>query len=339
MLNGAVVGLGKMGLSHAAIVGAHPDVNLVAVCDTSDLVLNAIKKYTSIKCYTDYEAMLEQEALDFVLIATPTKFHYPMVKLALNQQKHVFCEKPFSLHMADGEELTKLAKAKNLINQVGYNNHFIGTFMELKRLMGLNILGEIYHFKGEGYGPAIVREKGATWRSKPQEGGGCLFDYASHVLNLIQETVGRPVKASGSVLKSIYSKGVDDAVYSILTLESGVSGTLSVNWSDETYRKMTTSITVEGKNGKIICDATEIKIYLKNPAEKASLEKGWTIKYITDFAIPVNYYLRGEEYSAQLDYFVENIKQRKAPQTNTFEKAWFTDTTINLILKDAKTTL
>lgn len=337
MLKGGVVGLGKMGLSHAAIVGAHPDVDLRAVCDTSELVLNAMKKYSAVACYTDFGAMLERESLDFVVIATPTKFHYQMVKQALQKGVHVFCEKPFSLHPREGEELSRLAREKKLVNQVGYHNHFIGTFVELKRLLSLNVLGEIYHFRGEAYGPVVVREKGGTWRSKPQEGGGCLYDYASHVLNLIQEIIGSPAKASGSVLKSIYSKGVEDAVYSTLTLKNGVSGILSVNWSDETYRKMSTSITVEGKNGKIICDATEIKIYLKNPVERESLDSGWTIKYITDFAIPVNYYLRGEEYSAQLDYFIANVKQNRLGQTNTFEKAWLTDTTIDMILKDAKT--
>ena len=78
--------------------------------------------------------------------------------------------------------------------------------------------------------------------SDPGEGGGCLFDYASHVINLIQEIIGRPVSAEDARLKKIYSREVEDAVYSVLTLESGLSGILSVNWSDETYRKMSTSI-------------------------------------------------------------------------------------------------
>jgi predicted dehydrogenase len=107
----------------------------------------------------------------------------------------------------------------------------------------------------------VTREKGSTWRSKPEEGGGCLFDYASHVINLIQEIIGRPQKINGALLKSIYSKGVEDAVYSLMTLENGLSGALLVNWSDETYRKMSTTITLQGKKGKIICDATEIKIH------------------------------------------------------------------------------
>jgi len=336
MIKGAIIGLGKMGLSHAAIVGAHPDVEMRAVCDTSSLVLDAFKKFSAVKTYCDYNEMINKESLDFVLIATPTRFHYPMVKYALEKGLHVFCEKPFSLNTQEGEELVSLANSKWLVNQVGYHNHFIGTFRELKRLLRSGILGELVHFSGETYGPVVTKEKGSTWRSVPEEGGGCLFDYASHVLNLIQEIIGRPVKASGSQLINIYSKGVEDAVYGTLILDNGLSGLLSVNWSDETYRKMSTSITVLGKNGKIICDATEIKIFLKEATPKEGLEKGWTIKYITDYAIPVNFYLRGEEYSAQIDHFIDCIKSKKQTSYNSFEQGLYTDKVIEMIIEDYK---
>ncbi|WP_310557801.1 Gfo/Idh/MocA family oxidoreductase [Flavobacterium sp.] len=336
MIKGAIIGLGKMGLSHAAILGGNQDLDFVAVCDTSTLVLDAFKKFTAIKTYSDYKEMLDNETLDFVLIATPTRFHYPMVKYALEKGLHIFCEKPFSLNAAEGEELVGIASRKGLVNQLGYHNHFIGTFRELKRLLKANVLGELVHFTGEAYGPVVTKEKGGTWRSKPEEGGGCLYDYASHVLNLIQEIIGRPVKASGSQLKSIYSKGVEDAVYSSLTLDNGLSGLLSVNWSDETYRKMSTSLTVIGKNGKIICDATEMKIFLRKPFKKEGLDKGWTMKYITDFAIPVDFYLRGEEYSAQIEHFVDCVIHKKQTTCNSFEEGLYTDKVIEMIIDDSK---
>lgn len=335
-LKAGIIGLGKMGLSHAAIVSPHPSVEMVAVCDTSSIVLDGFKKFSKVNVYHDYIKMIDTEKLDFVVIATPTRFHYKMVRYALEKGIHTFCEKPFSLTSGEGQELVNLAEQKNLVNQVGYHNHFIGTFRELKRLLQAGVLGTLVHFTGEAYGPVVTKEKGGTWRSVPEEGGGCLFDYASHVLNLVQEIVGKPVKASGSQLKRIFSKDVEDAVYSILTLESGLSGILSVNWSDETYRKMATSVTVLGKKGKIICDATEIKIYLKEADNRENLAKGWTIKYITDFAIPVNFYLRGEEYSAQIDNFVDCILKGKQTEVNTFQQGLTTDRVIELIIADSK---
>ena len=331
-----IIGLGKMGLSHAAIVGPHPSVEMVAVCDTSSIVLDAFKKFSKVNVYTDYIRMIDTENLDFVVVATPTRFHYKMVRYALEKGIHTFCEKPFSLTSLEGEDLVELAGQKKLVNQVGYHNHFIGTFRELKRLLDAGILGNLVHFTGEAYGPVVTKEKGGTWRSDPEEGGGCLFDYASHVINLLQEIIGRPAKANGSQLKRIYSKEVEDAVYSILTLENGLSGVLSVNWSDETYRKMATSLTILGKKGKIICDATEIKIYLKEADLREKLGKGWTIKYITDFAIPVNFYLRGEEYSAQIDNFVDCIIRGKQTEINSFKQGLFTDKVIELIIADSK---
>lgn len=336
MIRAGIIGLGKMGISHAAIIGPNPEVEMAAVCDTSSLVLEAFKRFSKVNVYSDYKKMIDSEKLDCVVVATPTKFHYPIVKYALENGIHTFCEKPFSLTSEEGEELVALANKKWLVNQVGYHNHFIGTFRELKRLLKTGILGDLIHFTGEAYGPVVTKEKGGTWRSDPREGGGCLFDYASHVLNLIQEIIGKPVKAEGTRLKQIYSKNVEDAVYSILTLENGLSGVLSVNWSDETYRKMSTSLTIFGKKGKIICDATEIKIYLKEENQVEKIGKGWTIKYITDYAIPVNFYLRGEEYSAQLDNFISCILSKKQTEINSFEQGLITDRVIELIIADSK---
>lgn len=328
--------MGKMGLSHAAIVGAHPRVEMVSVCDTSSLIRDGFKKFSTVRTYSDYKKMIDEESLDFVVVATPTKYHYPIVKYAIEKGLHVFCEKPFSLKIEEGKELTELAAAKGIVNQVGFHNHFIGTFRELKRLLDSNIIGELVHFTGEAYGPVVTKEKGGTWRSDPGEGGGCLYDYASHVINLIQEILGRPEKIFGTLLKKIYSRNVEDAVYSLLGLRNGLSGVLLVNWSDETYRKMSTTLTVTGKKGKIICDATEIKIYLKEPCDPEKLDKGWTIKYITDLALPVQFYLRGEEYSAQIDYFIDCIINKTKPVYNSFEQALFTDIVIEMIINNAK---
>ncbi len=337
MIKTAVIGLGKMGLSHAAILGGNKNVNLTAICDTSNIVLSAFKKYNpSVRLYKDYIKLLNEEELNAIVIATPTKLHYKMAIEAMKKGIHVFCEKPFALKYNQGKEMVELANANNIINQVGYHNHFIGTFREMKRLLKLNILGDLYHFTGDAYGPVITKPKGGNWRANPAEGGGCLYDYASHVINLIQEIIGKPVEARGTLLKKFYSKNVEDGVFSSLVLGDGLSGNLSVNWSDETYRKMSTSLMVFGKKGKIICDATEIKIYIKEENKTEKLNKGWTIKYITDLAIPVDFYLRGEEYSAQLDYFIENVKHKTKGDINNFDQALYTDKVINLLINDNK---
>lgn len=335
MIKSAIIGLGKMGLSHCSILGAHPEVNLAAVCDSSSFVLEAFNKYTKKATYTDYKRMLDEDDINALFVATPTKFHYDMVNYALEKNINVFCEKPFTLKIDEAKNLVNTVKEKKLVNQVGYHNRFIGTFREVKRLIENNIIGEIYHFQGEAYGPVVTKEKGSTWRSNRKEGGGCLYDYSSHVINLINYLIGVPKRTEGTILKSVFSKGVEDAVYSALIMESGLSGLLLVNWSDETYRKMSTSITIWGKKGKIIADAQELKIYLNYQNKKENLSKGWNIKYITDLTTPVDFYLRGEEYSSQIDYFIDCINNNKTDNINSFESAMQTDIVIELLIENA----
>ncbi len=335
MIKVAIIGLGKMGLSHCSILNAHPEVNLVGICDASTFVLEAFNKYSRLKTYTEYKKMIDETQPDCLFVATPTKLHADMVTYALERDIHVFCEKPFSLTVEEGDRMATLAETKNLVNQVGYHNRFIGTFKEMKRLVEGGVLGELSHFAGSAYGPVVLKEKGSTWRSNRKEGGGCLFDYTSHVLNLIHFILGKPVDAKGTLLKKIFSSEVEDAVYSSLHLENGLTGQLSVNWSDETYRKMSTSIQIEGKKGKMIADATELKIYLKEENKNENLNKGWTIKYITDLTPLVNFNLRGEEYSAQIDHFISCIKHKKRENINSFNQALATDKIIDIMIKDA----
>ena len=334
MIRAGIIGLGKMGISHCAILGEHPDINLVAVCDTSTLVTDAFKKYSKFECFTDYKKMINKMNLEAIIIASPTKFHDEMVRYALEKNIHVFCEKPFALNPKEGMKLSQLAKQLSLVNQVGYHNRFIGTFNEVKKLLSSNILGELYHFSGESYGPVVLKEKGGTWRSQKNEGGGCLYDYASHTIDLINFILGKPVKVAGTQLKYIFSKDVEDAVYSSLILDSGLSGQLSVNWSDETYRKMSTQITILGKKGKIVADATELKIFLKEDNPSFESSKGWIVKDITGLTPPVNFYLRGEEYSSQIDHFIKCIISKNLKNKSSFESASQTDEVIQLLLKD-----
>ena len=158
--------------------------------------------------------MLDKEKPDAVFVAVPTKFHYEMIKELLERKIDVFAEKPFCLNPSQGEELVNLAEKHGFVNQVGYHNKFMGTFKEVKRILESGVFGNIFHFTGEAYGPVVTEKKEGTWRSNPEEGGGCLMDYAAHVIDLINDLVSPIKDAEGALMKSIYSQKVDDAVYS-----------------------------------------------------------------------------------------------------------------------------
>ena len=171
MLRFGIVGLGKMGLSHLAIVNTHPGAKVVAACDQNAYLTDVLTKYTGLKCYDDYDRLLRDELVDAVVVATPSKLHARMVEKALERDIHVFCEKPFVLDVSDGDRLAAKAEAKGLINQVGYHYRFVGAFQEAARLVRSGAIGRVHHIRAEAYGPVVLRPKGSTWRSAKDEGG------------------------------------------------------------------------------------------------------------------------------------------------------------------------
>jgi len=333
MIRTAMVGLGKMGLSHLAILRAHPGLELVAGCDSSTYLTDILTKYSGLKCYADFDQMLAQEKLDAIVVATPSKLHASMVEKALNLGLHVFCEKPFVLDINDGEKLVALAESKALVNQVGYHYRFVGAFKEAERIIKSGALGTIHHVRAEAYGPVVLRPKGGTWRSAKSEGGGALYDYACHAIDLVNFVVGVPASVDGVVRRGVFSQDVDDEIYCTLRYADGASGQLSVNWSDESFRKMSTKVSVWGTNGRITADRQECQIYLREPHEALpGANKGWTIRYTTDLTEDVWYYLRGEEYSAQIDYFAKSISGNRLDGQNTFRSALQADRVVSMIM-------
>lgn len=335
MIRTGLIGLGKMGISHCAILGAHPEVELV-VCDSSKFHLMALEKYSPFTCYSDYKKMLDEAKLDALFIATPTRLHADMALTAMDRGLHLFIEKPLCLNMEEARAITAKAREKGLVTQVGYHNRFIGTFREMKRLLDAGVIGPVYHFLGEAYGPVVLREKGDTWRSSKNEGGGCLYDYATHVINLLNYCFGMPRAVGGTVMQSVFSRDVDDAVYATIQYDKGLSGQLSVNWSEESFRKMSTQITLVGKGGRMVCDAQELKVYLTadNPAE--GLRKGWNLKWLTDLSPEIGFYLRGEEYSAQVEHFIRCVKEGRPDPLHDVAAAAETCAVTEMLQNDAR---
>jgi predicted dehydrogenase len=148
---------------------------------------------------------------------------------------------------------------------------------------------------------------------------------------------GPPEDVLGAVLERIYSRDVEDAVYATLAYPSGISGQLATNWSDETYRRMTTRLTVQGTRGKIIADREECRLYLSAAPPSAEFASGWTVRNITELQPPVAYYLRGEEYTAQLDHFVRAVETgAREPHASSFATALEVDLVIDRLLHSAR---
>ena len=129
----AVVGVGYLGKFHAekyaSITGSH----LVGVVDPNLVQAKAVAAQHGVKAFDDYHALLGQ--VDAVSIVTPTTLHHGIAKAFLSQGVHVLVEKPITVSIEDAQDLVTIAKAKDLILQVGHLERFNAAMLDLDQVL------------------------------------------------------------------------------------------------------------------------------------------------------------------------------------------------------------
>jgi predicted dehydrogenase len=339
MVNIGFIGFGRMGITHYSILNTHPSVKIVSVCDQSSTMLKVLSKYVKVKTYSDYGKMLDDSGLNGVIISTPGDSHAEIVKTCLKRGLHVFVEKPFTMTASEGQSVMAELEGKPLVNQVGYVNRFNEVFMEVKQLVSDGVIGDVVNFSSEMYGATVLKDVKSSWRGSRKTGGGCMYEFASHCIDIAVYLLDQPDAIVGSLLQNIYSSEVEDLVSSTFVYNKGFSGTIMANWSDETYRKPTNVVKIMGTGGKIVADKHAYKIYLKEANPERGFDKGWNTRYITDFARSVRFYLRGNEFTSQLDYFIDCIEGKQSENVASFAEGLKTDIVMEEITKDAARSL
>jgi predicted dehydrogenase len=327
-----LIGVGKMGLSHLAIVNMLPNVEIVAICDTSKVLLSVLSRGINAKTFTDYTEMLNNCELDAVIVSVPNSFHYQVVTTCLNKGVNTFIEKPLTLAPSSSKKLLELADKNELILQAGYVNRFCDSFMFVQNLLDKKIFGNIINYISTMNGPVITKPHNQGWRNDYEKGGGCLNDYGPHCIDLVCYLFGGDFNVNSAELTSVHSTCVDDIVKASLTHKDGAKGELLINWSDNTVRKATNKIKITLDNATILVSKQEIHITSKIDIPDLNITIGENIKFITDFETNVDYYLRGEEFSRQLSHFYKAVDGSPSKVTN-IKSAYKVDKTISDIFK------
>lgn len=338
MINIGIIGMGRMGITHYAIINSYPGVVIDSVADPSGLVLTMLDKYMDLKIFKDYNDLLNTRSIDGLLVCTPPSLHYQIIKKAAEKKIPVFVEKPFTLKYKEASELNDLYRNLNLVNQVGYVNRFNDVFIKVKELIRLGLIGNVIRFKSEMFSNTITRtDESEGWRSTRENGGGAVFEMAAHAIDLVNYLLGKPDKVVGTSMNTIFSKNVEDSVSSTFLYKSGMSGTIYVNWSDSSYRKPTNKFEVFGKGGRILADQHSLKIFLNEDNKELNLRSGWNTLYITDIFKPVPFYVRGNEFTRQLYHFVDCIKNNDLKSQCSFQDGVNTHEIIEKIFTDFNT--
>ena len=320
----ALIGIGKMGMSHLAIANQTPGIEIVAIVDTSKPLLHFFNKNTKFECFSDYKKMLDKVDIDGVMILVPNSFHYPIAQYCIERGLHVFVEKPFTLTYKDSNSLVTLAKENNVKGQVGYVNRYNLIFKRIKDLLEQNVIGEVSNYVNRMTGGVILKEN-KGWRNDYSKGGGCLFDYGPHCFDLSTYFFGTDVEVKSAELKKVFSSSVDDIVFSTLVHSEKIVGINYINWSDASVRKATNNIEISGSKGKIIANKQELSIFLTEKNDELNLEQGWNQLYVTDENTNVPYYLRGEDFSLQLLEFSQLLNGEIEESRSSLYSASITD--------------
>ena len=137
-----VIGVGSMGYNHARVCAELPGVELVAVVDSNEAVAQGVAEKFSAKYYTDPHELLGQ--VDGVAVVTPTAFHYDSSKLFMENGIHVLVEKPITVAAPEARELVEIAKAKDLVLQVGHLERFNPAVVKLREMVRCPIMLEAH---------------------------------------------------------------------------------------------------------------------------------------------------------------------------------------------------
>jgi predicted dehydrogenase len=148
---------------------------------------------------TDYNKLVSRKDIDLVDVTAPSNFHKPIVLAAIQNGKHVFCEKPLALNLADAREMLEAAQKSGVQHQIGFNYRFLPAVQFAKKLIDAGKLGTIYHFRGLYLQDWIIDPMfPMVWRlNKDIAGSGSLGDLGAHVIDLAHFLVGSVKTVTG----------------------------------------------------------------------------------------------------------------------------------------------
>ncbi len=248
------IGAGNWGKNLLRNFYNHPQVNLKAVCDSSDAVLNRVKNdYPDVRICKDVAEFCANSDIDAVVVATQADTHYQFASRFLENGKHVFVEKPMTLNLADGEKLVQLSKKQNKVLMVGHILEYHPAFVKVKEIVDSGELGEIYYIYSSRVNLGVVRRNENS-----------LWSFAPHDISIILMLIGSEPTHVISTGQSFLQDGIEDVVFTTMHFPDKKMAHIHVSWLDpHKVRK----ITVVGSKKMAVVDDMEssekIRIYDK----------------------------------------------------------------------------
>jgi UDP-2-acetamido-3-amino-2,3-dideoxy-glucuronate N-acetyltransferase len=214
----AVVGAGYWGVNLIHVF--HQLGVLYRICDFSAGRLEQLSQdYPGILMDDSYEALVDDRAVDAVVIATAAECHYDMARKALLAAKDVYVEKPLTLNCEEAERLTDLAEGRGRILMVGHLLEYHPAITCLNDMIERGELGRLeYIYSNRLNMGKVRREENALWSFAPHD--------ISVILLLLKRMPIQVAAAGGTYLQP----NIADVTISTMLFDHGVRAHLFVSW-------------------------------------------------------------------------------------------------------------
>lgn len=212
MLSPIHTGLIGFGLSgrvfHAPFIHTNPGFELAAVVERHHR--HAAEIYPGTPILPNHHALLENKAIELIVITTPNTLHFPMAKEALEAGKHIVIEKPFTPSAAEADELISLSEKTGKKIFVYQNRRWDADFQTIQDMIRKGVMGDLSYYEAhfDRFSPEIRQ---GAWRNENIPGGGILFDLGSHLIDQVLVLFGLPDSIKADIAIERPGGEVDDS--------------------------------------------------------------------------------------------------------------------------------
>jgi len=176
-------------LFHAPFIQNHPGFELTAIVERHNN--DSRERYPQSKIYRSVDEMFADRSITLIIVNTPTHLHFQHVQAAVMAGKNVVVEKPFAITVQEAEELTQLAKQKNVFLSIYQNRRYDGDYHAVKEILEQKLLGDLreVEIRYDRYRP--------TYGGKPHKegnfpGAGIIYDLSPHLVDQALQLFGWP---------------------------------------------------------------------------------------------------------------------------------------------------
>jgi len=298
-----IVVIGAGGWGKNLIRNFHTLGVLKTVCDLDEKTIEARKKdFPDITFTRSYEEVLDDSSIHGVVIATPAVTHYELASAALDAEKHVFVEKPLSLHISEAEDLIARAEQRQRILMVGHILRYHPAVIKLKELVAAGELGKIQYIYSHRLNIGKIRtEENILWSFAPHD--------ISVILYLLDEMPLSATATGGNYLQ----QEITDVTLTTLDFPSGIKGHIFVSWLHPFKEQKL--VVVGDEQMAVFDDISDNKLSVY--PHKIEWEHGIPVAHKAQAQVIQTD--KAEPLKIECQHFLECIAQNKQPRTDGHE--------------------